>query len=922
MCVNSGRLQRTRMSLTHQQTLFLDALPLLFHYNHPMLPGFVSHSTPAGVSTYKPSKSDHIIGKTLARSFFCVGGYHGDDIWGIFLMGSVGTLAQSSQSDFDVWLCHRPGLSAPALEELKHKCTRIADWAKTLRLDAHFFLMDCNAFVAGEQLSLDEESSGSAQRVLLLDEFYRTALYIAGRMPLWWFVPAEKEGDYEPLSHELLSKRFLRPGTTLDFGSMSHIPAGEFVGAGIWQLYKAVSSPYKSVLKLLLMEAYVHDFPCTAPLSLEYKSQIFTGKLALDELDPYIMVYRRIERYLLDQRDHVRLELVRRCLYFKINKPLSRPHSRGGKSWQRLLLERLTEEWGWSRAYIEVLDKRSHWKALQVKEERNQLVQALNHSYDTLLEFAQRNGATRSISEVELTVLGRKLQAAFDRRPGKLDWINPGISADVSEDTLHFIEARVRDDVQGVQTVWQLCGGESGLDTPLRQTHSPVELLLWCYANRIIDGQPRMDVSRAPSTTESQLKRTLTRLQQWLPLPVAAASHAAFEQGAVTTHVLLLINVGAETQSPLGSEIHRLSDSSDPFCYGGLAENLIASVDMITRNSWQEVTSQRFSGREALLQALRAYMSLCAPGSDQPPPVLELECFGTAHAALISQRCKQWFDEIILCYYSGTKPAATRFLFTMGKKHYSLQFRGVKLVLLEHNSATHLMHYLGESQRRYSPLVIDSYSLLGHPIKLIAKRASARALHVFFSRQGAQLLVQVVDEKGSVIAYTAESTPKLEALHSLHLFLRNVLHTVQQQEDYPLDASFGVHPVEFHEIRADQQGHLVLAGKVVRPDVTALSVQSLQAQVECNSRGQFEYSFHCQDRSFHWVDWHSRVFQATANHLRMNRSTQQLPLFITQLNLEGCKEQLSSSRNLQTSHYLRIKVELEKKLNRVLTEPD
>jgi adenylate cyclase class 1 len=42
----------------------------------------------------------------------------------------------------------------------------------------------------------------------------------------------------------------------LDFGSVANIPLGEYVGAGVWQMYKSIDSPYKSMIKILLTETY------------------------------------------------------------------------------------------------------------------------------------------------------------------------------------------------------------------------------------------------------------------------------------------------------------------------------------------------------------------------------------------------------------------------------------------------------------------------------------------------------------------------------------------------------------------------------------------------------------------------------------------------------------------------------------------
>jgi adenylate cyclase class 1 len=48
-------------------------------------------------------------------------------------------------------------------------------------------------------------------------------------------------------------------------------------------------------------------------LSLDYKQAVFANQLDLDELDPYVMVYRRIERYLLQRGDRAPGAGTRAC---------------------------------------------------------------------------------------------------------------------------------------------------------------------------------------------------------------------------------------------------------------------------------------------------------------------------------------------------------------------------------------------------------------------------------------------------------------------------------------------------------------------------------------------------------------------------------------------------------------------------------
>lgn len=67
--LNHARLERARDALRKRQRDVLDVLPLLFHINHAMLPGFVTKDTPAGISGHDPSCRELEVGKRLARSF-------------------------------------------------------------------------------------------------------------------------------------------------------------------------------------------------------------------------------------------------------------------------------------------------------------------------------------------------------------------------------------------------------------------------------------------------------------------------------------------------------------------------------------------------------------------------------------------------------------------------------------------------------------------------------------------------------------------------------------------------------------------------------------------------------------------------------------------------------------------------------------
>jgi len=419
MALNEGRMARAIEGLTPRQQSVLNLLPLFFHVNHPLLPGYVSGSTPAGLSNYEPDAQALTEAQRLTRSF-SYKPRHGNPprpILGLFLMGSLGTLAQADQSDMDVWVCHAADLSETELAELRKKCQLLEAWSLTMGAEAHFFLIEPTRFVLGERdTQLSSDDCGTTQHYLLLDEFYRTAIWLAGRTPIWWLVPVYEETRYAEFTHTLISKRFIRADETLDLGHLARIPPGEFIGAGLWQLFKGIESPYKSVLKLLLTEVYASEHPNVHCLSLRFKRAVFANQMDLDELDPYIVVYRRIEEYLKARNEPERLELVRRALYLKVNRKLSA--SQRTTSWQRLLLERLAHEWGWDQRQLALLDSRSQWKVRQVASERRALVSELNYSYRFLTQFARTEQTVSLINKRDLNVLGRRLYAAFERKAG------------------------------------------------------------------------------------------------------------------------------------------------------------------------------------------------------------------------------------------------------------------------------------------------------------------------------------------------------------------------------------------------------------------------------------------------------------------------------------------------------------------------
>ncbi|MCU7799719.1 MAG: hypothetical protein KZQ70_06135 [gamma proteobacterium symbiont of Lucinoma myriamae] len=91
--ISGLKLERTKDSLKQRQVEFLQLLPLLFHINHPSLPGFVSTQCPAGIAKYNPDKDSIRCARKISKLFeYKRRAYRQYDIHALYFMGSTGTI--------------------------------------------------------------------------------------------------------------------------------------------------------------------------------------------------------------------------------------------------------------------------------------------------------------------------------------------------------------------------------------------------------------------------------------------------------------------------------------------------------------------------------------------------------------------------------------------------------------------------------------------------------------------------------------------------------------------------------------------------------------------------------------------------------------------------------------------------------------
>jgi adenylate cyclase class 1 len=735
--VAEERLRRVHASVSQEQRHFLALFPLLLHLNHPALPGYNGADTPAGIAGFEPDREILLLARRHARSLKAERRpQRVPPILGLYLIGSSGTLGQGAQSDYDIWVCHHSDLDARQVALLEEKAALIEAHAARLGLEMHLFVLESESVRDGLYSRLSDESSGNTQHLLLLEEFYRSGLLLAGRPPLWWLVPPEHLHDYRAWCDELIDKRFIRRDEWLDFGGLARIAPGEFFSAAHWQLFKGIQAPYKSLLKLLLFETYLEQFPDIRWLAEEVQARYHADDPPdADAVDPYLLMMRRIEAHLASAGQNERLALARRAFYLKCDVRLSRP----GRHWKRDILRRLTEEWGWGQGEWINLDSHREWKLPTVLEERNRLVGELSHSYRLLTGLARSQHATEQIDMQELVLLGRKLFAALERRPGKIDRINPGISDDLRE-------ARIWLRHDAAQDTWHayLAPPEEGA-APVRSARGMVELLTWLIANGVIERGTHLVLP--PGLDLDQGHRRLLRLLQsrFPPVRNGDAPLDNFHRPACGVRSLILANVRLGSEARMDRLL--VSQRADPLSFGAARTNLIQTLDHVYANSWGELYVDHYRGDEGVLDLLCSRLELFPDSDDEP----DCHCETPGHGALIARRLAGLIRELREHFRRHGEQA--RYLLQIGEVFHVIERRRRQYGHHPVGDLADLRDYLGEADEVFRPTALDEAGLRDSPLPLLLRLNRPGQVQIAYQVESSGIRMYFMDAGGAVLEH-------------------------------------------------------------------------------------------------------------------------------------------------------------------------
>ncbi|MGB5854062.1 MAG: class I adenylate cyclase [Oceanisphaera sp.] len=796
------------MSRYGQQVFQL--LPVLLHYNHPLLPGYVPGDVPAGVCHFLPNSRQQQFIDELCQA---ANGHQGlesgqNEIFGLYSMGSTSSIGQSRESDLDVWVCYSHLMAPERAAWLQQKCLLISQWAEQRQVELNLFLIPDNKFRTDNQQSVEGESCGSAQHLLLLDEFYRSHLCIAGKRLVWMFAPGKLGPDYDSFVAEQFANGMLNHDEWLDLGGFDRIPAEEYFGSALWQLYKSIDSPYKAVLKTVLMEAYSHEYPDTQLLCRHLKGHFQSAERLDERQDHYMLMLEKVTGYLKSIGDEKRLDLVRRCFYLKVSEGLDFSHTQqAAYAWRIEQINQLISAWGWSAEKVALLNNRASWKVEQVKSVYVELLEALMLSYRNLIQFARRNNISESINPEDIGILSRKLYAAFENLPGKVQLINLKIAPNLAEPNISLVQVPTE---RLHKAGWYLY--KQGL-TPIELIgRSSLEysgyvgkLIAWAHFNGLLTNDTELQLFNQDTDVNLQhLQEFCGDLARSFPVRAPSPTNLALSRPCEVRQLGIFLNLEQDpTTSWRNRPIEFNAKTSDPFSFGQQLENLVGSVDVLYRNSWDEIRSLHFSGPMAVVEALTAILGKMHQGAT-PPESLQVCCYSLNFRSLIRTRFELLIKECIGLRLTREQDSAVKTLL-LGDTEHSIFFerRGVSVQKRAVSGPplaalpTHKTLRLDQQAGKPVPEIVDVY-------------ASEGLMQFFFEGSAQAYNLYILDEANRVEVYRQISGSKDELVQSINRF-----YTSDQQVEGQSDFAHFNLP-QYYEIVTEQGQQRVLPYKSIK----------------------------------------------------------------------------------------------------------
>ncbi|MBN1496871.1 MAG: class I adenylate cyclase [Spirochaetes bacterium] len=810
-----GNLQR---ALPDQKALILlELVPYLLNVSSSGLPGHIQAAhIPAGVSDFVPSpRLADFISKRFPDANIVRNRVDNPFILMVALIGSCGTIAYTRQSDFDFWLCYHEGRhDRESINQFKAKLRSIESWAfENYNMELHFYLNEIGRVRNNIFADDGEELSGSSIGELLKEEFLRSSIVLYGKSPFWWVVPSDTDNaTYDAWLATVMKSDMAE--SFIDLGNLYSIKQEDFLAAGLFQILKSLGNPFKSIIKLGLLERYINNYMENPFICNIIKKNIHEGNLDYDHIDAYIIMFNYVYDYYSSiVRDRDALDVLKTSFYLKVEPSLSRSAAARQEEGfnpdkTRIMLE-YVKKWGWAAAKIRDMDNFTNWNIEPVSRLLNNAKKFVLQEYRRILGSIEAHKVKHKFTDEEIKAISRKIYSHFQVSDTKID------------NTLSF-KNYPPEKLLKIEYVRDQKGNET-----------------WFLSKRLI-------VDNHPNIIILHKDRTLLGLSVWISLNGLFKkdyTRLEIDTGLHSLETNFLRELIADISTNfMFKKISAFREDylKDPYpVMSYIIFNLyskysrkIDEIFFLYHDSWGSTRFETFNRELDLVQILVRTLNGCLATKSDYASAINVVSSSPFSSTKDFIRIKTFVGDLFSFFLDGYADAKKSYVTMMGNQYliFYTKKTGAQALIdtITCDSEAKMMFSLSFNYGLKNMIRVDPSIKELNFLKTIVDNSINEAIQIYFDSDRKYSLFYVVDESGSLFFYRKPADLLFDYLTRLYIFAKGVAAQVTGQNPSST-LRLRENPVEIFQLKKD----LYMNYSVTRIDPEhSIRIEDLQKKMQ------------------------------------------------------------------------------------------
>lgn len=884
---NQQQIDHLSLELGDDDATLVRMLPLLLHINNRFLPGYISMDTPVGIKSYKPGAGTINTARQLNDKFR----YNAEDTIDAYVIEALYIQSSLLQKKMQCWVFRKDGLTDVQTDLLQNKLHKLADWYQSRQLNIKFNFVDLTTFRQSPEV-INQAHGG-----LWLDIFYSESVLLAGKYPLWWMVPPERETEYEAYLKYIQDRRFIE-GEYLDLGNASDYHATDLLGFAVLLVQQVKKKPEVCLFNLLLVAQKAVALPQSDGVAMRIKQAFYQGEAPPVAVEVMSQLLESVLNRNAAQQTHL-------ASGSQDGIPTSSPARvisqlrKVSVSLNPLLLDNMLGDSYQPTSSVQGVDNViSHLNLFRA------ISQKISQLFDSIIEVCQQQD-NESTVQVELLATAAHMQNFLQESADRVSLYSAG-----SNTGFIFERIQLRHETAATDQ-WSLVLYEAEETEKIIQGFtSMLSLLAWCWLNRLVDQSTQVSVD-CPKREIKQVEARYVMevlIQQIEPQRIYEIQSEAFEHPSRPVQSLLFVNfVSANNTS------NALLEGDDPFGLLFPSAHVSSHCEQLVINSWGEVYSKQYNGNIGIIECLCDWLQCASIDRLSVPQRMQIFGHGTADSTYLSLRVTQVYNEM-QSFFLQTKKPSGRFILRLGNEYYRVQHQDAKIRSEKIGGLDQLLHYLERSSAVFLSTGFETLAFPQEPLKDIYRRNKADTIQVFYRVIGRGAICWVLDERGSlwrdeIRLFDRESF----VAQWLYLYrnMRNRLKQLMRLETEP--PLLEIQQISFNQLGGLEFYPVGAEGMSAYKTFFELQLQIVEAQQS------EQLSLGCDGRWFSYDKFGEKALTECAKYLSGKmHSIRSRPFYITDVDAPLSLFDVQQPSELQFCHLLKIKRTVEHKLYSLL----